>query len=337
MSAESGETPVPDSSGDGKAPKKRSLGAILLTLFLDLVGFSIIFPLFPAILDSYRGDGLLEGLLTFLQSLSPEIGIDDPRLVTLFGGVLGSVYSLLQFLLSPFWGSLSDRIGRRPVLLITIGINIFAAMLWAFSGTFAILVISRILAGVAGGNIATATAAVADVTPGEERARGMGLVGAAFGLGFILGPAIGGYLSIFDLSSQGDVWGDSGLAFTPFTVAALGVVALHTINLVWILLALPETRPATTEPRRLSFQISLGSRWGETVLRTNLANLIYLLSFSGMEFTRAFLVRQRPDFGTTDTPTILVAICVVPARVHGRWTRRLNLTGGSLKTATSAM
>ncbi|OUU25035.1 MAG: hypothetical protein CBC13_02665 [Planctomycetia bacterium TMED53] len=337
MSADSGETPPAENSGDSNPPAKRPLGAILLTLFLDLVGFSIIFPLFPAILDSYRGDALLEGLLTFLQSLSPEIGIDDPRLVTLFGGVLGSIYSLLQFLLSPFWGSLSDRIGRRPVLLITISVNMLAALLWAFSGTFTLLVISRVLAGIAGGNIATATAAVADVTPGKERARGMGLVGAAFGLGFILGPAIGGYLSIFDISANGELIAGSGFAYTPFSVAALGVVLLHFINLLWILKALPETRPATTEPRPLNFQVSLGSRWGETVRQTNLANLIYLLSFSGMEFTLAFLVRQRLDFGTTETATMFVVIGVLLAIVQGGLTRRLAQTWGPQKTAVRGM
>ena len=106
-------------------PAKSGLGAVLLTLFLDLVGFSIIFPLFPAILDSYRADPWMESLLSALRSLSPMI--DDDRLVTLFGGVLGSLYSILQFAMSPFWGILSDRIGRRRVLLITVTGNLAAA------------------------------------------------------------------------------------------------------------------------------------------------------------------------------------------------------------------
>lgn len=335
MPAEAGDN-TPQSE-PGKLEGKRPLGAILLTLFLDLVCFSIIFPLFPAILDSYPDDPLLSGLLSFLQSLSPDIGVDDPRLITLFGGVLGSLYSLLQFLLSPFWGSLSDRIGRRPVLLMTIVLNLLAALLWAFSGTFLLLVLSRILAGAAGGNIATATAAVADVTPGEERAKGMGLVGAAFGLGFILGPAIGGYLSIFDLSHLGELSFFSGFAFTPFTVAALGVVVLHLINLVWILKSLPETRPESTEPRPLQWSVSLGGRWGATVRNTNLANLVYLLAFSGMEFTLAFLVRQRLDFGTTETATMFVAIGLILAVVQGGMTRRLAQSWGPEKTAIRGM
>jgi MFS family permease len=339
MPSQAGEnTPQPEPGKlDDRAAGPRPLGAILLTLFLDLVCFSIIFPLFPAILDSYPDDALLNGLLSFLQSLSPDIGLDDPRLITLFGGVLGSLYSLLQFLLSPFWGSLSDRIGRRPVLLLTIGLNLLAALLWAFSGTFFLLVLSRLLAGAAGGNIATATAAVADVTPGKDRARGMGLVGAAFGLGFILGPAIGGYLSIFDLSDRGELPFLSGLAFTPFTVAALGVVFLHLINLLWILKALPETRPESTETRPLQWSVSLGGRWGETIRNTNLANLVYLLAFSGMEFTLAFLVRQRLDFGTTETATMFVVIGLILALVQGGLTRRLAHSWGPEKTAIRGM
>ena len=339
MPSQAGENTPPPEQGKSADPagNRRPLGAVLLTLFLDLVGFSIIFPLFPAILDSYPDDDLLKGLLSFLQSLSPEIGLDDPRLITLFGGVLGSLYSLLQFLLSPFWGSLSDRIGRRPVLLLTIGINMLAALLWAFSGTFLILVLSRILSGAAGGNIATATAAVADVTPGKERARGMGLVGAAFGLGFILGPAIGGYLSLFDLSHLGSLPLFGGLAFTPFTVAALGVVVLHFINLLWVFKALPETRPPSTEPRPIQWSVSLGSQWGDTVRNTNMANLVYLLAFSGMEFTLAFLVRQRLDFGTTETATMFVVIGLILALVQGGLTRRLAHSWGPEKTAIRGM
>lgn len=312
-------------------PAKSGLGAVLLTLFLDLVGFSIIFPLFPAILDSYRGDPWMESLLSALRSLSPMI--DDDRLVTLFGGVLGSLYSILQFAMSPFWGSLSDRIGRRRVLLITVTGNLAAALLWAFSGTFAWLLISRVFSGMAGGNIATATAAVADVTPGKERARGMGLVGAAFGMGFILGPAIGGYLSLFDLSSHGVIHEGFGFAFTSFSAAALGVVVLHLINLIWIWLKLPETRPENTKPRPVKFSVSLGSEWGPRVKKTNLANLIYLLAFSGMEFTLSFLVRQRLEFGTIETATMFVVIGLILAVVQGGFTRRFAHSWGPEKTA----
>jgi len=299
-------------------PARPSLGPVLLALFIDLVGFSIIFPLFPAILDSYRGDPWMQSLLEALRSLSPEI--DDIRLVTLFGGALGSLYAVLQFLLSPFWGSLSDRIGRRRVLLITVTGNLFAALLWAFSGTFALLVLSRILAGIAAGNISTATAAVADLTPGPDRARGMGLVGASFGLGFILGPAIGGGLSQIDLSSAST----AGELFraTPFTAAALGVCLLNLVNLLWIWKKLPETRPEGLTPRPIRFQVSFGSRWGPMVQRAQLANLFYLIAFSSMEFTLPFLVWQRFDWDEKQIAVMFVAIGLVLAVVQGAGSRR---------------
>ncbi|MEC9476672.1 MAG: MFS transporter [Planctomycetota bacterium] len=305
-------------SREDSAPS--GLGPVLLTLFIDLVGFSIIFPLFPAILDSYRGDLWLESLLDALRSLSPEI--DDIRLVTLFGGALGSLYAVLQFLLSPFWGSLSDRIGRRQVLLITISGNLFAALLWAFSGTFWLLVLSRILAGIAAGNISTATAAVADLTPGEQRARGMGLVGASFGLGFILGPAIGGALSQIDLSTA-DELSTQLLRTTPFTAAALGVCLLNLLNLLWVWKKLPETRPEGLAPRPVRIQLSIGSRWGISVVQTQLANLFYLVAFSSMEFTLPFLVWQRFDWDEKQIAVMFVAIGLILAVVQGAASRPL--------------
>src|SRR6056297_999624 len=106
---------------------RRTLGIVFLTLFLDLVGFSIIFPLFPAMLEYYlpdrAGDGSLLGqLVAQLATWAEQSGAEDPRLMTavLFGGILGSLYSVLQFVFAPLWGALSDRVGRRPVLLLTI-------------------------------------------------------------------------------------------------------------------------------------------------------------------------------------------------------------------------
>lgn len=329
------ERPVPASPSDSAglpAPPRPGLGPVLLTLFIDLVGFSIIFPLFPAILDSYHGDPWLEIWLDALRSISPQI--DDVRLVTLFGGVLGSIYSFLQFLLSPFWGSLSDRIGRRPVLLITISGNLLAALLWAFSGNFALLVLSRVLAGIAGGNISAATAAVADLTPGKERARGMGLIGAAFGLGFILGPAIGGGLSLIDLTHIWPVEDGGGLFGTnSFTAAALGVFLLSAINGLWVWFRLPETRPKGFPPRPLRWQVSLGGHWGDQVRRVQLANLVYLIGFSGMEFTLAFLVQQKFAWGSAEIAVMFVTIGLMLALVQGGMSRPLARLWGPHKTS----
>ncbi|HKK17428.1 MAG TPA: MFS transporter, partial [Opitutales bacterium] len=168
---------------------RRTLGIVFLTLFLDLVGFSIIFPLFPAMLDYYlpngAGDGSLLGrIVAPLAAWAEASGAENPRLMTavLFGGVLGSLYSILQFLCAPLWGAWSDRVGRRKVLLITISGLALSYVLWFFAASFWILILARIIGGAMGGNLSVATAAVADSTTREKRSSGLAIVGIAFGL-----------------------------------------------------------------------------------------------------------------------------------------------------------
>lgn len=172
------------------------LGVIFLTLFLDLVGFSIIFPLFPAMLDYYlpSGDGghsLLGQLIAPLANWAERSGAADPRFMTavLFGGILGSLYSILQFICAPLWGAYSDRVGRRKVLLITISGLALSYILWFFAASFWVLVLARVLGGAMGGNLSVATAAVADTTTRAKRSSGLAIIGIAFGLGFKIGRA----------------------------------------------------------------------------------------------------------------------------------------------------
>lgn len=146
------------------------LAIIFFTVLLDLIGFGIVLPLLPA----------------FAAEHSPaEWQI----------GLLMASYSFAQFLFAPVWGSLSDRIGRRPVLLISLTGSVLAYSLFAVAGSLAMLFAARLAAGAMAANISTAQAYIADVTPPERRARGMGLIGAAFGLGFVLGPALAGLLA----------------------------------------------------------------------------------------------------------------------------------------------
>src|SRR5512144_27561 len=118
-------------------------------------------------------------------------------------GLLSTGYSAMQFVFAPIWGQLSDRIGRRPILLVSIAMTAVAFLMYGLAGSFAMLLVSRLFAGAATANIAIAQAYVADVTPPEERARGMGVLGAAFGMGFVLGPALGGLLSTISISLPG--------------------------------------------------------------------------------------------------------------------------------------
>ena len=226
----------------------QTLRIVFLTLFLDLVGFSIIFPLFPDLLDYYIPEAytlgstsLLAQLIAPLYSLA-ELGThSDPKFITtvLFGGILGSFYSLLQFIFAPIWGSLSDTHGRKKILLITIAGLALSYLIWGLSGNFWILIIARLVGGVMGGNLSVATAVVADVTPKEKRTSGMAIIGIAFGLGFIIGPAIGGFLGQFNLL---DIY--PSLAYfgiNPFSITAFFSLFLSLINLLWVYFKFEET------------------------------------------------------------------------------------------------
>ena len=180
---------------------KKVLGLVFFTVFLDLVGFGIIIP---------------------IQPFYAELLGASPSTVTLLGGS----YSLMQFLFAPFWGRLSDRIGRRPVMLVSVGCSCVGYLIFGFATELEWLFAARMLAGLGGANIGTAHAVIADTTTSEHRAKGMGLIGAAFGLGFTLGPAMGGGMAQF------------GLAAPAFLASALCVV-----NWFGILFLLPETCP----------------------------------------------------------------------------------------------
>ncbi|MFP2931182.1 MFS transporter, partial [Pyxidicoccus sp. 3LG] len=205
--------------------------------------------------------------------LIPQLGVYGVK----FGaspftvGLLISVYSLMQLVAAPLLGRLSDRYGRRPVLLMSQVGSLAGYLLFAFAQSLPLLFLARVIDGVSGGNIATAQAVVADITPPKERARGMGVIGAAFGLGFVLGPALGGFLG---------AWGGN-LAIGLF---AAGLVAL---NLTCTFFFLPETRrrdvPGEGHARTLkgaTLAMSL-----PVVGRCLVLMLVYTTAFAQMEGT----------------------------------------------------
>ena len=305
-----------------------TLWLIFLTIFLDLIGFSIIFPLFPRMLTHYfeqeGNTGLLGAVLDLIQNVSGTQ--DASRQAVLFGGLLGSLYSLLQFLFAPFWGGLSDRTGRRPILLVTVAGLAASYFLWFWSGSFIVLVVSRLFGGMMAGNLSVATAAVADSTPPEKRAQGMGIVGAAFGLGFILGPPLGAALSAIDL---GRATGLEQFGVNPFSAAAAGAFLLSALN--WLVLwkwfpetLRPEDRGKARETRRTINLVELFHPVDfPGVHRTNLTWFIYLLAFSGMEFTLTFLVVERFGFTPMQNGYMFVFIGLIIAFVQGGLIRQL--------------
>ncbi|HXL08183.1 MAG TPA: MFS transporter, partial [Gemmatimonadales bacterium] len=149
-------------------PATRSRFAVIFfTVLIDLIGFGIVIPILPVYALRFGAKGIGYGALVF-------------------------VFSAMQFLATALLGRLSDRIGRRPILLTTMVINALGYVLFALAPSYAVLFAARVISGLASGNISAAQAYMADITSPAERARGMGLIGAAFGIGFVLGPLIGG-------------------------------------------------------------------------------------------------------------------------------------------------
>lgn len=318
------------SSSTTSATPPRSLGVIFLTIFIDLLGFTIIFPLFPAILDHYlRVDGeagILGWILGHIDQFAQIAGSESNYRAVLFGGVLGSLYAILQFVFAPIWGSLSDRIGRRRVLLITVSGTTLSYVLWIFSGSFLLFIIARLIGGAFAGNLSVATAAVADVTTRENRAKGMGIVGVAFGLGFLFGPALGSVASFFDLSLNRPNL--AALGINPFSAAALFSLGFSLINLVWIWARFKETLPEQ-KPREDAAPARVRHPLRELIAadagparRTNWLYFIYILSFSGMEFSLPFLAAERFDYAPTDMFKIFVFLGFVLILTQGGIVRR---------------
>ncbi|MBF5044936.1 MFS transporter [Aggregicoccus sp. 17bor-14] len=235
----------------GAAPG--SLGVIFSIVALDLIGFGLLIPQL--------------GVYAVKFGASP-----------LSAALLLSVYSLMQLLFAPWLGRLSDRYGRRPVLLVSLAGSLAGYVLFAFAHSLPLLFVSRVVDGVSGANIATAQAYVADVTRPEERARGMARIGMAFGLGFVLGPALGAQLGY---------WGGN-LAIGLFAASLSG------LNLVWAFLRLPESRREDSAPAPQRTVRGASGLLRLPVVGAALALfLLFLTAFAQMEGTFSVFVLSR--------------------------------------------
>src|ERR1035437_6061429 len=152
---------------------------ILFTMFLNFLGFSILFPILPFMVEKY---------------------VSNSHQIAFYVGLLLSIYALCQFFAAPGLGALSDRFGRRPILLISLFGSIVGYLILGFAGALWMLFLGRIIDGLTGGNISTIYAYMADITKPQNRGKSFGLLGAAGGVGTIIGPAIGGFVGAFHLS-----------------------------------------------------------------------------------------------------------------------------------------
>jgi DHA1 family tetracycline resistance protein-like MFS transporter len=272
----------------------KPIAIIFVTILIDLIGFGIMIPVLPFFVKSPE-----------FQASPFEIGM------------LFAVYSLMQFVFSPILGGLSDRYGRRPVLFFSLLGTAFAALLTGLSSTLWLVFLGRMLDGVTGGNISTAQAYIADVTTKENRAKGMGLVGAGFGLGFILGPMLGGLLSQF------------GTHVPFFFVAALAFG-----NAISLYFFLPESLKRN-DNAKLSFRknpladiISSfeNSRFGLTVL----IYFLIIVAFSIMTTAFAQYTMYRFSYDAAQNGYIFTFIGVIAVIMQGGLFGRLvNLFGES--------
>lgn len=269
------------------APRKGPLLVIFLTVFIDLLGFGMVIPLLPI----YAKD--------FAEQMGLESGHARVGVVI---GLLMSSFSAMQFLCAPLWGRLSDRIGRRPVLMIGLASS---AVFYALFGvatvmkSLPLLFLSRVGAGIAGATISTAHAYIADVTTKENRARGMALIGAAFGLGFTFGPLFG-YLAV--PSGEGDPGPGPGYA----------AAALSTIALVLAYFKLPESlKPGFSVARRhwIDRQALVDALATPAVGVLLLAMFVCVFSFANLESTLSLILKNR-DIGYRFT---FKQICLVYA------------------------
>ena len=314
-------------------PKRSlSLGVIFLTLYIDLIGFSIIFPLGPDLLKHYLAvdgqSGLLGWLLEHINALARALGNETHLPEVLFGGIISSVFSILQFVFAPFWGTLSDKRGRRPILLFTVAGTTLSYLLWVISGSFWLFLASRVIAGAFGGNLSVATAAVADVTTRAERSKAMGLVGAAFGLGLVTGPMIGAFtahINLLDHFPGLAAWG-----INPFSVPALLSLGMSAINLVWIYRRFSETRPpeARVVPGETRLRNPLGAilSLADTRIRgVNVVAFVYSIAFVAMEAALVFLSAERFNYSARDNGLLMGFLGLCSIITQGFIVRRLLL------------
>jgi MFS family permease len=265
--------------------KRSPLLIIFLTVFIDLVGFGIVIPVLP-----YYAESL--GAASFTV------------------GLLSSSYSLMQFLFTPVWGRLSDRYGRRPLILVSLAGSCVGFLIFGLAHSLLLLFTGRILAGIAGAIIPTTNAYIADVTTPENRARGMGVIGAAFGLGFTLGPAIGGLLAPYGYGKP-----------------ALLASAMAGINLVFAYYKLPESLQQNAGK-------ATADRWfsrkhSREILRrprTGLLLSIYFVAtfaFAGMESTFGLLNAHVYGLSARQTGYLFTFIGVLMSLMQGVFVGRL--------------
>ncbi len=298
--------------------KDKRIAILFLTIFIDLLGFGIIIPILPNLAKEFAAESQF--------GIQPDIAV----------GLVAAVFSVIQFLFAPIFGSISDRLGRRPIILGSILVNAIGYLMFGFASSFALLIISRIVSGFGSANISAAQAYIADITSPEERAKKMGIIGAAFGLGFVFGPPIGGWL--YD-------WGMNSIHLEPIVeglnpmdlkrqiaegmaikrgmgLEYVGVFSamLCVINLILAWRYLPESIQEKSGVKRKPSETFKGmvTVWSvEIVGELLLINFIYIAAFSMMQINASVLWKEHYGLSPKAIGNIFGIIGIFSAIVQG--------------------
>lgn len=268
----------------------KTLGIIFFTIFIDLLGFGIIIPILPVLVAG------------------------DLALPKYWVGLVAAIAPFMTFLFAPYWGSLSDSKGRRPVILISIVISMVGYLMFSMVNSLLLLLLSRLLAGIGSGNFSAAQAYIADISDPSKRAKNMGLIGAAFGLGFIFGPPLGGFLkSHYGLASVG--WFTAGICL---------------LNFVFVYFFLPESlhHVKSGEHSFKAMFANIGSALkNKTVRKLFAINGLFTVAFSMMQIASPLLWKERFHFDEKQIGYVFgyIGLCsvLVQAGLIGWLVRRL--------------
>lgn len=305
------------------ASRKAGLSFIVVTLFLDILGIGLIIPILPRLVESFVGNDLTQGAF--------------------FVGALASAYAAMQFVFSPIMGSLSDRYGRRPVLLISLFGSGFDYVLLAFAPSLAWFFLGRVVAGICGASIGTAAAYIADVSPPEKRAQNFGLIGMSFGLGFVAGPLLSAFLGSVEMPLPSFIAALTGYETLagirfPFVVAA----CLAFGNAMYGLFVLPESLdPAHRRPFSWARANPIGTLAALTKYPVvlGLAFTLFLMGVAqrALESTWVLFTEHRFDWTIKDTGISLAVVGLAAAIVQGGLVRRVIPMLGERRALTTGI
>lgn len=310
---------------------------IFCSLLIDLLAFTVILPLMPALMDYYQKsdppDGLYSYCVTLIKNFQLKVGSPDKFNSVLFGGFLGSMFSFLQFVVSPLVGGFSDTYGRKPVLIICLIGIILSYALWAVSFNFSLFVIARVIGGLSKGNVSLSMAIITDVSTTSSRAAGMALVGIAFSVGFVLGPIIGAFFAKWAATNVDSHW---------FILPALFALVLSAADLIFVLIFFKETLPKEKRAKSVAVSLSkalsyidvlslfrfsavenLSANARSSLSRLGIIYFVYLFLYSGLEFTLTFLTHHYFDYTPMKQGAMFFWIGLTMAILQGSYVRRI--------------